>query len=222
MIFRIVIFACLTTLFSTECAAAEPERLEHYVVVRTEEVKTLPHEQTGNLLPWSHTELGPDEIVVSNSCGFAEYSYSAYKLNEYPGYFNLYSNGDRPPVVKVLGHLGEWCRLKPYLFETPTLVTIAYWKGMAYVHSHADIHWDADDSEYIDSDWLLDENGWSEKLSPIQEPTNSSNCLDAEGESDGRVKWFLARPNVEKFGEKYCYSKGVYIRDLSDAWKESG
>lgn len=219
---RTALFACLITFHSTGCAAVRPERLEHYVVVRTEAVKTLPKNETGNLLPWTERDPKPDEIVISNSCGFAEYSYSAFRLNEYPGYFNIYSNGDSPPVIKAKGHLDEWCRLQPYLFETPTLVTIAYWKGAAYVYRHADIHWDwgDDDNEYVDDDWLIVENGWADKLSQIREPTNSSNCIDVASAPDGRLEWFLARPNVKKVGDKYCYSKGVYIRDLSNVLGE--
>ncbi len=219
---RIANVSLLLLVFAaSNSAATEPDHSKHYIVVRTETVKRLPVEETGNLSPSLERQAGPDEIWSSNSCGFAEYSYAAVKLEEYSGYFNTAYSVEDLPTIHARGHLGEWCRLEPFLYEKPTLVTIGYWNGTAHVTRGTAIHWDGDDREYIDNPAVIEENGWTDKVVEIPDPTNSSNCFTKDGLSNDRFEFLAGRPNVDRFGEKYCFSKGVYIRDLSENWKET-
>ena len=189
--------------------------------MRTESVQRLPVNETGNLSPRKERDTRTDEIWISNSCGFAEYSYFAVKLEEYAGHFNTAYSVEDLPTLKARGHLGEWCRLEPFLYERPTLVTIEYWDDKAYVFRDAAIHWDGDDQEYIDNPRIIEENNWTGKLVEIPDPTNSSNCFVKDGVSESRFEYLRSRQNVQEYGDEYCFSKGVYIRELSNKWEEA-
>lgn len=200
-IFLVILLACPSS------EAVEPGNLQLYVVIRTESVRRLPVSETGSLWP-------------TNSCGIAEYSYRAVKLEEYAGYYNTVDSVEELPTVKAKGLLGEWCKLTSFLYEKPTLVTIESWDDIAILVKDTAIHRDGDKQEFIVDPKIIKENDWTDKLVEVPDPTHSSNCF-VEDELNWSLEYLLSREMVQKLGDEYCYSKGVYIRELSKNWKDA-
>jgi hypothetical protein len=93
-----------------------------------------------NLYPWDVAQ--PDEIMVSNSCGFAAVTYH-----------RLLETG-KATSWKALGLLGEWCVNE---FKRNGLQLVAYrdWEGKSYIWDVAEIRADENGRRYIDDDGFL-------------------------------------------------------------------
>ena len=208
----IVVF-CLWPLVSF--ATQEPERVELFVVSSTFSVSRLDRADTGNLYPWSVPE-NDLETIVSNSCGFATYTYVGLDLDAYLAH----TEQDADPKARGItarGRLGEWCKLSTHLFENDTLVVFGYWEDLIYVIGYADIHFDSDNAEYIlDRDFIA-KYGFKDLLRKVRGPVDSTGCVDRKDVGEEYYGWVLAQPSVKEFDESACFTKGVYISDILEA-----
>ena len=209
----IVVF-CLWPLVSV--ATQEPNRAELFVVSNTFSVARLDKASTGNLYPWTVPESDL-EIIVSNSCGFAAYTYIGFDLN---AYINRTKHEDADPTARRIsarGRLGEWCTLSTYLFENDTLVVLGYWEDLIYVIGFADIYTDSDNTEYILDRDFIEEYGYGDLLRKIDEPDKSTGCVEGKDVGEDYFEWVLTQPSVKKFDELACFTSGVYISDILGA-----
>jgi len=194
----------------------EPSRYETLVVLQTTSIAKLDRDVTGNLSPW-YGLPAESELITSNSCGFAEYSYVAVALERYDEYINATDDEVLPTELKARGQLGEWCALSPYLFESPTVVTLGYWNGVPHVLWHADIHFDTHDSEYIVDPEYIENASLEDRLVDIRGPAESTSCWEIREVSDDELLWIKRHEDVQTFGEKVCHTKGVYVESIVDA-----
>ena len=90
---------------------------------------------SSNLYPWQEGGKTLDDIVVSNGCGFIDIVYAAVPLPDYLsaiGEVHWAATPYRAPI-------GEWCALKPVVFDYPTLVEFTTWKGTRFLIRSAGI-----------------------------------------------------------------------------------
>ena len=194
----------------------EPSRYETLVVLRTTSVTKLDRDVTGNLSPWYGLPAESD-LVVSNSCGFADYTYVTVKPERYDEYLNgTYDLGPHSEV-KARGQLGEWCALSPYLFESPTIVTIGFWKDVPHILWSAEIHSDTHDSEYIVDPEYIENASLEEYLVEIEEPSEATSCWELSEISADELSWIRRHDDIQTFGELVCYTKGIYLESIADA-----
>lgn len=133
-----LLWAAALTLTTAMAANAERPPL-HFAVVTG---ATSSHRLHGkeNLYPWDVAQ--PDEVMISNSCGFAAVTYR--RLSE----------TGKVTSWKALGLLGEWCVDE---FKRDGLQLVAYrdWEGKSYIWSVAEIHTDETGRRYIDDDGFM-------------------------------------------------------------------
>ena len=203
-------------LIGASHVVSEPTEYESFVVLRTLSITKLDTELTGNLSPW-YGAPGKDEIIVSNSCGFAEYSYSAVALEGYKGYLSEEYDEILLPEMKARGHLGEWCSLSPFLFESATLVTVGTWNNVRYILWYAEIHSDTEDSEYIVDPEFIESESLEDLLTEIKEPFEATSCWELSQLSDAELSWIQKLDDVRNSGELVCHTRGVYLDSIADA-----
>jgi hypothetical protein len=205
--------------------AVSGQELSHYedfVVFRTMAVTLLDRNQTGNLAPWQEeaeptNDAKTSEIVVSNSCGFAKYSYIGVKLTEYRGQLEYHSDGASPLAITARARLGEWCHLSAYLFESVTLVRLGFWNDIPYVMHHAVVYSDAQDREYIIDADMIAQSGYVGKLRDIPNATESTSCWKIGNLSMADIERRKRMANARRFDDRICIVEGVYLSDIQFA-----
>ena len=207
-------FVAITILLPASLIdAAEVTPIEFVVVSQTVSAKRLDRSETGNLYPWL-TAKGGSEFYVSNSCGFADYSYLGFRLREYQS--GDTSNSKRVKI-DARAQLGEWCRLSGSLFEGLTLLALRHWAEVPYIVGNADIFYRSDHAEYIVDPDFIEEFGLTDLLQTIEDPQNSTACVEKDQSGEDYFEWFVTQPNVRQFGEVACYIKGVHVLDIRKA-----
>jgi hypothetical protein len=106
-----------------------------------------------NLYPWDHA--GPDEIIVSNACGFARVTY--YRVTTLGFSKALDERNLRP--WKTLVQLGEWCKINEFILDDLTLVAYREWKGRSYLMGYAELFVDKDGRLYVDDGQFIEQMG---------------------------------------------------------------
>jgi hypothetical protein len=134
---RLLWAAALTMALAATANAERPPL--HFAVVTG---ATSSHRLHGkdNLYPWDVAQA--DEVIISNSCGFAAVTYH-----------RLLETGKVTPW-KALGLLGEWCVDE---FKRDGLQLVAYrdWEGKSYIWSVAEIRTDEAGRRYIDDEGFM-------------------------------------------------------------------
>jgi hypothetical protein len=106
-----------------------------------------------NLYPWDHA--GPDEIIVSNACGFARVEY--YRVTT-PGFSKVLDERNLKSW-KALVQLGEWCKIGEFILDDLTLVAYREWKGKIYLIHSAELFVGENDRLYVDDTQFIEETG---------------------------------------------------------------
>jgi len=121
-----------------------------------------------NLYPWERNEAAPGEILISNACGFVDLVYAVEPLSKYV------SAPDKalgtPTSYRALS--GEWCEVRDFSFNWPTLVHFRTWRGVKYLLSSAPISRDAGGPPYVsDRGFIsdLERERWGPKR--LEDPT---------------------------------------------------
>jgi hypothetical protein len=156
---RLKLAAFVMALAAPSAAFAE-DNLEYAVVSGVETFQRLKGED--NLYPWD--KAGPDEIIISNSCGFARMAY--YKVTT-PG-FSRFSDEQNLKRWDALVQLGEWCEIKEFIFDHLTLVAYRQWKGKNYIVSYADIMVGEDHRLYAVDNLFIDATGLGRLVVPVE------------------------------------------------------
>ena len=134
-------------LASGLCACATTTEHSAYSVIRsTDAFDARGRNPSNNLYPWFRGGTKPGEIVVSNACGFVSFEYKAAALADYvadPS--SVHWSQDTYLVLT-----GEWCQIRPFVFDLDTLVHYRIWNGARYLLSSAPIHKDDSGSPFVD------------------------------------------------------------------------
>jgi hypothetical protein len=120
----------LVALLSPLCADAA-EGAEYAIVSGVESFHRIPN--VSNQYPWERAKA--DEIIVSNACGFAQVEYDRVTN---PSFSSLKDDRNLKRW-KALVLLGEWCGIKEFVLEGPTLVAYRTWKGKPYLLDYAEL-----------------------------------------------------------------------------------
>jgi hypothetical protein len=121
------------TLLCGFYACATPDRRGYSVVKSTVALDAHRLGLSNNLYPWYHGSTS-GEIVVSNACGFVNFTYEASSLSDYLAKPTVPWS---PAPFQVL--TGEWCQIRPFVFDHDTLVRYRLWYGTYYLLAAAPI-----------------------------------------------------------------------------------
>jgi len=212
-----LVLAVSLAIFGIASAGAAGNKLGYIVVDGVRSIEKLDFEVTGtgNLWPWQASEIdlgdGIAEVIISNSCGFARFSYDGtifenLQINEPYWEFR--------ETVDVLARLGEWCRLEYQLHEHTTLLKVRYWNETAYALGSAKIHRTADEAPYIVDEYFIEDWALSPMLKDIPKYTEGTACWDKH-DTRPDTYIYLSKLTVTAVAEDVvCYSKGVFLADI--------
>ena len=203
----------------TSAVRSEPGVSYEFIVVQTTNSAVRIGDDNGFYsFPWHRVpgeradiDLGPDEILVSNGCGFAVYEYQAVTLEQ----FQRLEGSDSGPAGSIVakGRIGEWCRISTHIYELETLLVTRAWNDDVYIVDSAEVFFDdAGDAYLIDTHFIRD---WElgEHLVPIPNAGDQEGCWEAEGlPADWQRD--LEREGYSHFGEYICATTAVYLRDI--------
>lgn len=199
------------------CATIPNDEMRYFVVDSVVAAKRLESAELGeNIFPWEklqyQKELEPGEIVISNSCGFARFIYEGVDLSGFP---ESEEDWESPSRFEALFHLGEWCRLGDALFEHSTLLLVRYWRAQAYVIDSADIHWTDEYKAYIVDTAFIESEGLKGLYKDVPNHSGASSCWEKKNTPPKRYSILADRPNTTEQGDVVCFSKGVFLEDIS-------
>ncbi len=213
----LVVTLLIILLGQSSIARSEPGVSYEFIVVEnTNSAIRLGRDNGSNLYPW---DRGPqpgvdgeyDEILVSNSCGFARYEYRATTLERYQ---RLGEPETLPPEsIVAIGRIGEWCRMSTHLYERETLLVTRASSDDTYIVDSAEVFFDDDGDAYVIDPSFIREWTLEEHLIPIPNAGDQDGCWEAEGMP---AEWQrdLEREGYSHFGEYICASTAVYLRDI--------
>ncbi len=190
------------------CGCTATDRIG-YAVVYDGATAVLKPQATRGLVyyPWQD----PNEVFYA-SCGFAEITY-----NETPIFRPLASYADESRrKATYLVMLGEWCRVKDYLFEETGrarhLVVFRQWRGRKYLVDDAIVYHDDGDAEYVADKAFIERIELTSAVRTISQCRENNGCFGAE---DPTLEVMKGNSTLVKVGEDYCVGDGLYLQDLA-------
>ena len=200
-------------ILSSNASSDAADDYEFIVVLKTLSVTLIGRENGSNLYPWlsESTPVGDGEveIIVSNSCGFADYEYAGAMLAAYQ---QADWDEDSYETIAARGSIGEWCRLTTHLYEFEMLIVTRSQDGRRYIVDSADLFIEPGrryltDPDFID-EWMLEEF-----VQPIPDPGDRGSCYDTDKISLGFQRE-LERDGYQRLGDELCPVSGLFVDDI--------
>jgi hypothetical protein len=194
----------LTLTFS---AVADEKALSAYEAIVVSSVRSITKDirsNLGKLYPWQNESCpsGSSEsgcLVVSNSCGFAEAEYNSV-------------TGDQ---INVYLRMGEWCEVRPYVFERPTALLLRKWEGAYYLINHVSVVVDGKGNSFIPPGEFISDNNLDGFY--VDMVSGEGVCIDLEDLSPLYLSDIKELPHVEFNKEQMCWCNGVPVGRLTDS-----
>jgi hypothetical protein len=163
--------------------------------------------------PW----IDPSETVIW-ACDWAKITY-----NEVPLLIPADSYAEARKQRAAYFYLtGEWCQVAKALLEAnhrvQHVVFFRQWERKKYLLSWTRLYHDNDNHEYIAEKAFVDLLDLQPLLRDIKQGNENSGCFWSV---DPDLEEIKAREVLVPYGEDFCFSKGVYLRDLVTAHNKS-
>jgi hypothetical protein len=221
---RIIALALIVlSVLQNVAIAADTNSIEYIVVDGVLAFDRRPNAGKDNLFPWERARIdqskpqnGLTEIVISNSCGLAEFVYAATPLAEYA------IGSERTATEKrLLVQLDEWCNVATYSFNAPTLVAARVWNKTRYVLKSTPIYRDDKQRPYVADIEFIEQANWASLKKPIA-PLADWTCISADAMAPDQLAQYRRLHWLTEDTRGFCHSFGVYLQDTVIAREISG
>lgn len=154
-----------------------------------------------NQMPWEIEKIEKGTFMFSNSCGFGHATYRTCP------------NGDsRACFGRMTIHFlrGEWCEVREFVFERPTLLLVRRWKGKNFLVGNAETAMDADEHRYIISRSFLAE--WN--LQALATNLSKSDvCVPIDLLTPDELERLKSDSDSAISSRHLCFQTGVRLED---------
>jgi hypothetical protein len=171
-----------------------------------------PDDHGLDIYPWMARRGVDGTEVMFWTCGFAKVVYSETPLLEPHDSYR-----DEPRRLTAYQAMtDEWCDLGPFLFEhedsSEQLLVYRRWQGKKYLLDHAPVFRDDDHAEYIARRGFSRDTELEPLLRSVAQGDDNNGCF---GPHSAELEWRKDTEDIVRVGNDYCFSHGVYLRDLA-------